>query len=266
MPYEIEPGTIISVQDFMDSLVHYLMPPVTDYQNKITLIFQSGLRFNVLKEQVLGLGGGGGEDWVGRVGWTAIARNITVGYTIPVQNGSSTFVGRGPAPETRAERCIQVVDPADNTTFNGTDKHDFEAKMPIPGQLISVPDIEDFMITTGATMYTYKTLFVYSWNCSSYENIRNTWPVWQNPGGPGWTLRNQVQLQILGDPVPVTSGGLYQNIPDEQKIKEDQLISIYQIQTILSQMYMTNNNLGSETFHHLVCHHNCHGRCHCARW
>lgn len=257
MPHNPQPGDIITVEDLMDCIVYYLMPPVTEYQDKITLIFQDGLRISVLRDQLMGLNEFGQ--------WQDYAYNVArVGYTIPKQYMGQDWTGHGPSPMSQAHIVSQVVDPADNTIYNGIDKHTIEGRMPVPGELISVEDIKALLVNTGSKMYTYTTVYVYEWSNISYEN-RDPWPMWTNPGGNGWVLRRQWQYQKLGDPIN-TSDGLYGKLPDDQKIKEDQLISIYHLQRILSQMYNTNNNMGQDTIHHLCCHNNCHGRCHCARW
>lgn len=256
MPVDVNPGEIISVEDFMDNVVHYLTPPVAEYQDKITIIFNTGLRISVLRDQIMGLSDYGG--------WQKRAGDLRVGETIPSQYIGQGWTGNGPSPMSTPQTITQIIDPSDNTIYNGVDKHVFEGRMPIPGELISVPDITDFLIRTGNIMYTWTTVYVYEWTNYSYEN-RDPWPMWRNPGGNGWELRRQWQYQKLGDPI-TTEGGLYSKIPEDQKIKEDQLISIYQLQRILSQMYVTNDNLGTATVHHLTCHNNCHGRCHCKRW
>ena len=55
MPYDPQPGDIITVEDFMDCLVYYLMPPVAEYQDKITVLFTDGLRLTIRRDQLMGL-------------------------------------------------------------------------------------------------------------------------------------------------------------------------------------------------------------------
>lgn len=255
-----QPGQIISVEDLMDTFVYYMMPPVPQYQDKITLVFNDGVRFSVLRDQIMGTNTFGG--------WQAVAGSLRVGDTIPAQYLGDSWSGkRRPSdiPKSKARTITQIIDPADNTTFSGIDKHTFEAKMPIPGELISIPDITNFFITSGETMYQYKYVYVYEWTNDNYSNERDVWSRWDNPGGPGWIIVRQWQLQQLITPV-TSEGGLYEKIPEDKKLKEDQLISIYNLKWILSQMYNVNNNLGSSSSHHLTCHSNCHHACHCKRW
>lgn len=265
-----QPGDIVTVEDFMDTLVKYLMPPVPNYQDKITLIFKSGLRMSILRDQVMGTHGhnytNGDYNNDGCPDWVKVAGQMKIGEQIPPHHNGTNFSGRGPSPKVGAETLVQIVDPSDNTIYNGIDKHTFEGKMPVPGELISIPDITSFLINSGSKMYKWTVYYVYDWNCTSYENIRNTWPVWSNPGGSGWTLRNQYQFQKLDDPVSESSGGLYETLPNDMKFKDNQLISIYHLQKVLSNMYMDQNQGEQAVFHSLVCHHNCHNRCHCARW
>ena len=94
MPYDPQPGDIITVEDFMDCLVYYLMPPVAEYQDKITVLFTDGLRLTIRRDQLMGLNEFGQ--------WQDYAYNLRVGYTIPAQYIGQNWTGRGPSPRSSA--------------------------------------------------------------------------------------------------------------------------------------------------------------------
>ena len=50
------------------------------------------------------------------------------------------------------------------------------------------------------------------------------------------------------------------------QLKEDDLISILQLENILNTMYNDKNNNGYDYIHHLTCHNNCHSSCHSMHW
>jgi hypothetical protein len=275
MSLNAAPGDIITIEDFMDNIIHYLMPAVPDYSNKITIVFSNGKRMTVLKTQKLGYYHSYNDDkCVHFSGWeTSAASNLKVGDVVA---GSNFEVIKDSVSGTASYRSMfatnadytvsKIVDPADNTIFDGIDQHTFEAKMPIAGELISVNDIKNLLVNTGAKMYSYKTVYMYEWDNNKWENNENKHPDWVESETNGWYIANEWQYRELYNPVNVTDG-LYSKVSASDKIQENQLISIYQLKRILSQMYSVNNYDGVEYVHRIVCHHNCHDSCHChVRW
>jgi len=240
----INPGEIVTVEDFMDSMVHFMTPSEPNYKEKVTLVFSDGSRMIVRKDTLMWYENNhvSGTEW-----WDGLKKTARI-------------------------EVKKVIDPADNTTFEGIGNHKFEAKMPVPGELISVQDIKNLLVSTGTKMYEYTQVEVFEWYNPAWTNVEHVIPAWSDPGpdiskyaGDGWSIARNWRFKRLTNPI-TTSEGLYKNVVTDNKIYDDQLISIYHIQRLMSKMYVTNNNRGFDYIHHLTCHNNCHHNCHCARW
>ena len=276
----INPGEIVTVEDFMDSMVHFMTPSEPNYKEKVTLVFSDGSRMIVRKDTLMWYENNHGGDDGKTLAWRGhefqvVAGKLKVGDAIPVltqgQGVSGTEWWDGLKKTARIE-VKKVIDPADNTTFEGIGNHKFEAKMPVPGELISVQDIKNLLVSTGTKMYEYTQVEVFEWYNPAWTNNEHVIPAWSDPGpdiskyaGDGWSIARNWRFKRLTNPI-TTSEGLYKNVVTDNKIHEDQLISIYHIQRLMSKMYVTNNNRGFDYIHHLTCHNNCHHNCHCARW
>lgn len=277
MSIDVNDGSIITIEDFMDNLVHYLMPAAPQYNEKMTLCFNNGTKMVVRKDTNIGYYRTYEDDKCVHYSGFNVPRagNLKVGDSFIVSTfeilGDKIVSGNGQfhsmLVNTGTNLVIQkIVDPADNTVFDGISQHTFEAKMPVPGEIISVADIKNFLVNTSVKMYQYKTVFVYEWNNNKYEN--NEWrrPDWYGNSSNGWSIVNKWQYTELFNPVSVADG-LYAQVSSEDKIKEDQLISVLHIKKILSQMYSVANYDGVEYVQRSICHYNCHSSCHChIRW
>ena len=259
----------------MDSMVHFMTPSEPNYKQKVTLVFSDGSRMIVKKSELMWYrhNGNGYEN-----GFQRMAKDFTTsGETSKVDKltmGKGVYDANtwGKLKYTSPITVKKIIDPADNTTFEGIGNHKFEAKMPVPGELISVQDIKNLLVSTGTKMYEYTQVEVFEWYNIAYQNQHDVIPAWSDPGpdistnpGDGWRIARNWRFKRLTNPI-TTSEGLYKNVLTDNKIHEDQLISIYHIQRLMSKMYVTNNNRGFDYIHHLTCHNNCHRHCHCARW
>lgn len=272
---DAKPGDLITVEDFMKAVVTFMTPSEPNYKNKITIVFDDGSRMIVLKNQRM---------WYAHNyqhasyydGWETNSSSLKVGDTIPMAglrmgkgwNGNCQNMPRGK----QNIKVQKIIDPADNSLYEGVGNHKFEAKMPVPGEIISVADIKNFLVSTGTKMFEYTTVNVFEWFNHAWQNNKNNWPYWVDPGGDisksagdGFKVEYVWQHKRLTAPI-TTSEGLYKNVDSESKLHEDQLISIYHLQRLISKMYVTNNNRGIDYIHHVTCHNNCHRSCHCARW
>ena len=54
MSIDVNDGSIITIEDFMDNLVHYLMPAAPQYNEKMTLCFNNGTKMVVRKDTNIG--------------------------------------------------------------------------------------------------------------------------------------------------------------------------------------------------------------------
>lgn len=266
-----QPDQIITVKDFVDNMTYYLMRPVTDFSKKVTIVTHdrdTGKEFRYIVN----------KDAVEQFARYAYAvSGIKVGNTTAkdVYRGDR-YTGRrsgdfdynnkdrfDDAPSNKI--VIKIIDPADNSVYEGVDKHKIEANLPVPGQLISVPDIKNLLISCGQKMYTWKNVYVSAWRNLAYENVHDGWPQWNQPGGNGWVQVNnspQWSFQQLQEP----KESLYTDLLTSDQLKEDDIISIYQMKYIASKMYNVNNQIEGTNMYFLSCHNNCHHQCHCARW
>lgn len=275
-------GTIISVRDFMDMIVYYLMPPVAEYKDKITVVTHTGFRMTVKKNCKMGMIGGSGTYMEGTTAnnengwgggqplWSATASNLkaTASSSVSLTDYNHYI----PKFYTGASRPFgnsavsKIIDPADNTIYEGIDKHKIAGTMPVAGELISIEDIENMLNSTGSTMYRWTVVIVHDWTNTSWENRKWHTPDWYSSGGgPGWRQVNSWQYIRLDTPFKT----LYStSIPESLKFKETDYISPEHVQTVAQQMYTIGAGKGTsyETVHALSCHTNCHHNCHCARW
>lgn len=267
MPTTITEGQIISVEDFMDTVMSFLMPPVSEYTNKITIIFHDGTRITVKKNQRMFYRHD--NEFASYVdGWETNSSNLRVGDKIPKLKMGKDYTGPAQgAPWMRELTVIKIVDPADNSVYDGVQNHTIEAKMPVAGELISIPDIKNLLINVGAKMYSYSTVLIYEWFNLAYQN-EHTQPIWTDPGsdlsgypGDGWRVKYSWKVLRLVNPLGINEG-LYSGIDDTVKFNEEQLISYVQLRKILATMYNVNNDKGVDYIHHLTCHNNCHKHCH----
>jgi len=280
----VKEGDIITIRDFVDTLVYYLEPAVPNYSNKVTIVFDDGTRIIVLKNQRVGyfynrehaVGRGGNYT----DGYETNQKDLVVGaHLMPMRMGKNYHGPAGDtntcnrAPLSREYVVTKVIDPADNTMYEGVDNHVFESKIPVAGELISIEDVKNLMVNTGSTIYKYTTVFVYEWYNMAFENNQDRAPIWDDPGvaaatspGNGWVIDHTWQFRLLTAPETSTSEGLYAAINPSIKLKEDELISILQLQNIMNTMYSVNNNNGVDYIHHLTCHNNCHSSCHTMHW
>ena len=275
-------GNIITVRDIIDMIVYYLMPPPTDYTKKITIVTSSGLKLTVNKSQKLGLRFDSPEGYEyinvngadiqksGHPLWgveTASRLHATNSTTVNTDDNYTyipTFYS-GKGNPYGDSNVIKIIDPADNTTYQGVDKHQIEGKMPIPGELISVDDIRTLLNANGKKVYKWTDINIYEFTNTSFENAKNKMPAWSNPGGKGWRIVNQWKYTRLQDPVLINdpNNGLYDKTDPNLKPKESQLITPLQLQNLLSVMYSTESKGNAESVYVLSCHSNCHHSCHC---
>ena len=54
MSTDLKEGQIITIDDFMDTVVKYLMPPVPNYGECITIIFANGIKWSIRKGIMIG--------------------------------------------------------------------------------------------------------------------------------------------------------------------------------------------------------------------
>ena len=282
-------GTIISVKDFIDMIVYYLMPPTTEYKDKITVVTHTGFRMIVKKNCHMGMINATGtymekpnqsntrDGWAnGQQLWDMVASDLrpTSNHTPDLDNHKTYipkyYTGVGLPQPFGNSPVSKIIDPADNTTYEGVDKHKIAGTMPVAGELISVEDIENMLNATGATIYKWTIVVVHDWTNRSFENRPDHTPDWDpnndgTAGGPGWEQVNAWQYIRLNTPFST----LYStSIPANLKFKETDYISPEHIQTVAEHMYLigAGNNAQYETIHVLSCHNNCHHNCHCHRW
>lgn len=280
----VKEGDIITIRDFVDTLVYYLNPAVPNYTKKVTIVFDDGTRTIVNKEQRIGYLYNH-DHQSGRCGnytdgYETNQKDLVVGaHLMPMRMGKGYHGYAGEtnkcnwAPLSREYVVTKVIDPADNTVYEGVDNHAFESKIPIAGELISIQDVKNLMVNTGSTIYQYTTVFVYEWYNMLYDNSKDHSAHWDDPGlgattspGPGWKIDHTWQFRLLTAPETSTSEGLYAGLNSSIKLKEDELISILQLENIMNTMYSVQNNRGYDYIHHLTCHSNCHGSCHSMHW
>ena len=280
MGTDLKEGQIITIEDFMDTVVKYLMPPVPNYGECITIIFANGIKWAVRKGIMIGyfhnkeyakyVDGEEHNTSKLKVGDLIFNSNFHYSGTDYVYHGDAR---KSPTLNGKNYLITKIVDPSDNTIFDGIDKHTFEAKMPVPGELISVVDVKNILVNTGAKMYMFQHRYQYEWYNVAYQNRKNCWPDFNDPGmnqssdpGDGWRVKRSWYCRILKPPKNVKDG-LYAALPTNLKFAEDDLITYLQLQNALSVMYNTNNFESTPYYmHHLTCHDNCHHNCHCVRW
>ena len=280
----VKEGDIITIRDVVDTIVYYLNPAVPNYTKKVTIVFDDGTRTIINKEQRIGYfynrdhAMGIQGNYVD--GYETNQKDLVVGAHLkPMRMGKNYNGPAGAtntcnrAPLSREYVVTKVIDPADNTVYEGVDNHVFESKIPIAGELISIQDVKNLMINTGSTIYRYTTVFVYEWYNMAYENNEDRAPIWNDPGlsassspGNGWMIDHTWQFRLLTAPETSSSEGLYNMLDPSIKLKEDDLISILQLENILNTMYNDKNNNGYDYIHHLTCHNNCHSSCHSMHW
>lgn len=280
MSYNPGQGEIITIRDFIDMMVYYTMQPEPDYQSKITVICSDGVRMNVYKDKVVGMNSGDGFVYL-RPDWSNSGIPSNVWYMTPSSfriNGGSRWNGLIPYFYTSKGRStykhsviVKILDPADNSIFDGVENHIFNADIPTAGELISIPDMVNFLSTISTTVYKTTDVFVYEWRNNNWTNDGDfnphCVPWYSSGGGPGWSLLNSWYYSRLD--TPSTYGIDYNSLPSSLKLSEDQYISTDQLQSIASALYQSTlqRNKGiTETIHVLSCHKNCHESCHCARW
>ena len=163
-------GKIISVQDFVDMLVYYLMQPEPDYASKITIVCSDGFRMNVFKDLTMGQYRSGYQYLMYSINGSLSASGVSSTWQkkaadMRENNGANWngtilkfYTGR-----TSDSAIIKIIDPADNTTFGGVSKHTITANIPTPGQLISLTDIINVLNTTSTTVYEATDVYVYDW-------------------------------------------------------------------------------------------------------
>ena len=267
-------GKIITVQDFVDMLVYYLMQPEPDYTSKITIVCSDGFRMNVFKDQIMGQNRESYQYLMYSIDGSLNASGVSSTWQkkaadMRENNGADWngtilkfYTGR-----TSDSAIVKIIDPADNTTFGGVSKHTITANIPTPGQLISLTDVINVLNTTNTTVYEATDVYVYDWTSYNWTNSGHFNPCyWQAPGGPGWAVLNKWQYTRLDN--PKTYGSQYNALPANLKLTERQYIASDQLQTIASTMYANtiNKKKNSKVMHVLSCHINCHNSCHCARW
>lgn len=263
------PEEIITVKDFVDNMTYYLMRPVQDFKDKVTIVFQDvtnryEFRAIINKSAVMNFMRASYNVSDLKVGSTT-SGDIYGGNYTGRRNANRDWDGKDLRTHTPSnKRIIKIIDPADNTIYEGVDKHVIEGNIPIAGQLISVPDIKALLTNCGQKMYTWKSVYVSAWYNVAYENrLGGEWPVWNKPSGNGW-LQSGDQWSYMELLEPKES--LYTDLPASEELKEDELISIYQLRNMMSNMYVENNQVSAENIYFLTCHNNCHHKCHCARW
>ena len=266
------PDQIITIRDFIDNLVYYLMRPVEDYTKKITVVTQdidskATYRYIINKSALMHFSTHTTSVSSLVVGSTT-TKDIYGGDYTGRRTNARDYNGRDKVSDTPANKKVtKIIDPADNTVYEGVDKHVLEGKFPVAGQLISVADLRELFKNCSSKMYEYKITYVSAWKNVAYENHRpeNEWPVWNRPGGNGWILNGDnaqwsyVQLKNPRDTV-------YDITPTSAKFREDELIAIYRLKNMMSKMYVATGDPEVRNLYFLTCHNNCHHNCHCARW
>ena len=284
--YMPKPGDIISVKDFMNCIVHFLLTPVPDYNDKMTVVCSDGFRFIVKRNTIMGpkIEPPGVFNF-----WKRNSNDLSSGDIIPASYASSLPVNgkykcymnpplhynsHGNTSFDKYDDNLmvnRVVFPADdisdfNNSIVGLPNHKLLGRTPVPGELISIEDVEKLLNDTARSKYAWTYVFVHEWMCIAYENVPYNWPAWNNPGGPGWEVQNSWFYIRLDTELMDSSGkGILYDIvkANGDGIDPETYISIYKIQRILAKMYETNINYkGYETLHIRTCHYNCHSQCH----
>lgn len=297
-------GKIITVQDFVDMMIYYLMPPEVDYGDKITVVLDSGFRFNIKKDMKVGCrpwctrcksylcnnyriidksgthASDAGQivtnknpnvDMWDRNYYKAKASDYRVGHKFPKFYDQRYFMGTNVSNEATVTK---IIDPADNSSFGGINNH--KVDMPVPGHLISFTDIKNILNETGSKMYKYNQCYVYNWsnpnwtNSGDEPNSKNSF-AWSNGGktrGSGWNCLNSWYYSKLeGNITNLYDSTVGSGALASLNLNETMYIATYDLQAIVSGMYYnTNLALPSYSIHVISCHHNCHSSCHCARW
>ena len=266
-------GNIITVQDLIDMMVYWLMPPEPKFLTKITVICYNGFRMNIEKDAKIGnrmFNGRGHYTYTNygrqnlwglnkasdfRASGSTSVSTWSYNYYIPgIYTGSPVKFGNSVVSK--------ILDPADNSVYEGVDKHIIAGTMPNPGELISIQDINKLLNANGQVMYNWTNVFVYEWACYIYENNGRI-PPWNTSGGVGWRLIGSWQYTRLDD---VSKSNMVTSAPANLQLKEDDLITYTQFQNLMSNIYQVVARHSDETVHALTCHDNCHHSCHCARW
>lgn len=283
-------GDIATVKDFVDMLIYYLMPPVPNFTQKITVITYSGFRMAIRKDARMGLAqwrARGNDYYMPQGNLAAGDRGWEWGHALWGLNSAAQFRAKSSnslnindyttyiptfytgQPRPFGDSVVsKIIDPADNTIFQGVDKHTIQGKVPVPGELISADDIRKMLNATGKTVYQWTSVYVYEWTNTSFENRRHHTPTWYNPGGSAWRNVNNFSYQRLDNPLDANKSnyGLYDRANKKFQPSEDELITFVQLQNLLSDMYSDKNQGKKEIDHVLSCHINCHHNCHSMHW
>ena len=284
--YNPKPGEIITIEDFMVCMAHFLLTPVPDYNNKVTVICTDGFRFIINKNETMGQ-----TERPPKVDpvWSQKISDLQTGSLIP-----TSYMGKLPTSKYRTDylNCtivygknekryywkaddrvsvLQIVSPADDISdFNGSvvglNNHKLRGRTPIPGELISIEDVKNILNDTGRTKYAWTYVYFHEWYCTAYQNQPDTWPTWNaTSGGPGWMLNRSWYYIRLDTELQDSSGNgiLYDLVSSSEWFLKDTYISTYQLQKVLAEMYKANiNHNGYETINVRTCHYNCHNSCH----
>lgn len=266
-------GNIITVQDLIDMMVYYLMPVEPKYLTKITVICYSGFRMNIEKDAKIGNYYFEQRRYYNYINYNhqnlwglERASDFRANSTNSLNLGD--FIHYIPGLYTGSPAKFgnsvvsKILDPADNSVYEGVDKHVIVGTMPTPGDLISVTEINSLLNANGQKMYNWTHVFVYEWSCYTYENRHRT-PPWSVNGAYGWKIIGSWQYTRLDN---ASTTNMVNPVQSTLQLKEDDLITYTQFQNLMSNIYQVVARHDNETIHALSCHDNCHHSCHCRRW